>query len=87
MARGWESKSVEAQQADREQGDTRQPTPVSPEARARMARRRTVELALARAKADLEVATRPGHRAMLTRAIETLERQLADEADPGRAVQ
>ncbi|MEZ5318508.1 MAG: hypothetical protein R2752_13995 [Vicinamibacterales bacterium] len=87
MARGWESKSVEAQQAERESRGTRADGPASPEARARLARRRTVELALARARADLEVATRPGHRDMLVRAIETLEQQLAAEADAARTVQ
>ena len=83
MARGWESKSVESQQADREQRDQRGEA-LSPEARAQRARRRTIELALARARADLAVATAPGHRAMLTRAIETLEAQVRTEfgADP-----
>jgi hypothetical protein len=78
MARGWESKSVESQQADREQRDSRAEA-LTPEARAAQARRRTVELALARARADLAVATAPGHRAMLARAIETLEAQVRTE--------
>ena len=78
MARGWESKSVEAQQADRERRE-KPSGPDTPEARAQAARRRTFELALSRARADLETATAPGYRAMLERAIKTLEEQIAAE--------
>lgn len=87
MARGWESKSVESQQADREARGER-PAPTTPEERARLARRRTVELALARARADLAVASAPRHRQMLARAIDALEEQIRTEfgVDP-RAVQ
>ena len=66
MARGWESKSVEAQQEDR---DRREPassaTPADP---ARVAQRRTLELARARAQADLTGARHPAHRDMLQAA-------------------
>jgi hypothetical protein len=82
MARGWESKSVEAQQADKERRET--PSgPDTPEARARAAHRRTLELALFRAKADLETAAAPGYRAMLERAIATLEEQLGADDRAG----
>ena len=83
MARGWESKSVEAQQADKDRREA--PSgPATPEARARAARRRTFELALSRARADLQAATAPGYRAMLERAIKTLEEQLASEDAAGK---
>jgi hypothetical protein len=75
MARGWESKSVEAQQADREQRSSIG-GPVTPEDAALAARRRTLELALARAKADLGRATAPAHRTMLTEAMRALTEQL-----------
>jgi hypothetical protein len=78
MARGWESKSVESQQADREQRAHSGPE-LTGEERVKRARRRTAELALLRARADLAVATAPGHRAMLGRAIATLEAHLRDE--------
>jgi len=77
MARGWESKSVEAQQEEREQKDTNT-GPVSDEERARLTERRTIELTLARARADLAAATAPAHRDMLERAIATLEDQLSE---------
>ena len=44
--------------------------------RSQLARRRTIELSLARAKADLESARSDAHRDMLTQAIATLEGQL-----------
>jgi hypothetical protein len=77
MARGWESKSVADQQADRE-------TPpasggaVAPDEAARVARRRGLELARARVVADLEAAVRPAHRAMLESALRALDEQIRE---------
>jgi hypothetical protein len=75
MARGWESKSVEAQQADREH--RADPAgPASQEEAERLARRRTLELTRARALADLATARSPAHRQMLEAAIRALDDQL-----------
>jgi hypothetical protein len=76
MARGWESKSIEAQQADKEDAPQRADASIGPEEAARRARRRTLELARARMQADLRAATRPAHRAMLEAAIAALDEQL-----------
>jgi hypothetical protein len=76
MARGWESKSVESQQADRE-ADRARSASVSPEQARRNDTRRTLELTRARAQADLSRATAPAHRAMLEEALRTLDEQLA----------
>jgi hypothetical protein len=75
MARGWESKSVEAQQADREQRETAA-APVSPGEAEQLARRRTLELSRARALADLASARNPAYRAMLEAALRAIEEQL-----------
>ncbi len=75
MARGWESKSVESQQADRESTGTAKGA-ATPEESVRLARRRTLELSRARALADLQVACRPAHRQMLEAAIADIEKQL-----------
>ena len=81
MARGWESKSIESQQDDRAAAAAAKArAPLSPEDAARLAKRQTVELALARANADLKVATHPSHRQMLEAAIAALTMQL--EQDP-----
>jgi hypothetical protein len=76
MARGWESKSVEAQQADREEAPKRAGESIGPEEAVRRARRRTLELARARAEADLRAATNPAHRQMLEAALAALNEQL-----------
>lgn len=79
MARGWESKSVEAQQADQERRDEIQPA-LTPEQAARKVERRTLELVLARARADLAKATVPAHRQMLEDAIRALSEKMAGDA-------
>ena len=77
MARGFESKSVEAQQLAREAPRT-DIGPASPEAARRLAERRTVELSRARAVADLAHARNPAHRKMLEAAMAALDARLQD---------
>jgi hypothetical protein len=84
MARGFESKDVEFQQAEREREKSLSPG-LSPEERDVRAARRTIELSLARARADLASATSPRHRQMLEHAIAALEQQLAIVKDRSRA--
>ncbi len=76
MARGFESKDVEYQQAERERSQARAPA-VGDERRAADSRRTGIELSLARMRADLKKATVAAHRTMIERAIETLEAELA----------
>ena len=75
MARGWESKSIESQQADRETRD-RPAAPLSEAEAARLSHRRTLELARTRALMDLAAATAPAHRRTLEAAIQALDEQL-----------
>jgi hypothetical protein len=75
VARGWESKSIESQQADAETAQTSAPR-LSPEAAAAEAERRELELAKARVLADLERARQPAYREMLEQALQDLERRL-----------
>jgi len=77
MARGWESKSVESQQADREMAADRDRTDGTEASR--LDRRQTLHLARQRALAELQRACRPAHRATLEAAIVELERQINDE--------
>jgi hypothetical protein len=79
MARGFESKDVEYQQAEAERGSSAQQE-MTAEERDTQARRRTMQLALARARADLEAARTDAHKRMLAAAIATLEQQLAAQA-------
>ena len=75
MARGFESKDVEFQQAERERGQ-QLGRALTPEEREAQSKRQTIELALARARADLAAARTPAHKRMLAAAIAALEQQL-----------
>src|SRR4051812_46014464 len=72
VARGFESKDVEFQQAEKERVNALG-RELSPEERDAHAKRQTLELALARARGDLAAARTPAHRRMLTSAIAALE--------------
>jgi hypothetical protein len=81
MARGWESKSIEAQQEAAAERRTRTPA-IRPEEGTRLAERATLSLARTRALADLQCACAPAHRAMLEQAIADLDRRIADLENP-----
>ena len=76
MARGWQSKSVEAQQEEAGRKTVRGPAPTARDLEARE-RRRALELARTRAQNDLARATAPAHRQMLEGALAALDRQIA----------
>lgn len=78
MARGFESKDVEFQQAEaaREKVPRR---PLTTDERETLARRQTLELTLARARSELASARSAAHRHMLERAIASLEAQVQAE--------
>ncbi len=77
MARGWESKSVEAQQQDaRNSASRKSSAPLTADERAAIQRRRTLELARARTVADLERSPSPVHRAMLEQALRDIDEQI-----------
>ena len=75
MARGFESKDVEFQQAEAQRAPNNRPA-LSAAEREAAARRRSIELSLARARGELAKATSSTHRRMLENAITDLERQL-----------
>ena len=79
MARGFESKDVEFQQAEAERRETPRRT-LTREERAAADDRKSIELSLARARADLASARTNAHRQMLADAIASLERRLAEHA-------
>jgi len=76
MARGWESKSVEAQQA--EAGDKSvKGVKLSPEAAARRRDRETLLLSRQRVLQQLEAAAHPRHRQLLQNELRALDEQLS----------
>jgi hypothetical protein len=77
MARGWESKSVEAQQDEASRHTAKRPA-LTPEQRLIEDRRRTLTLSRTRAEADLNRATAPQHRKLLEQTLAALDQQLAE---------
>ena len=75
MARGWESKAVEAQQAAATE-DRQRSAPLSDDEIRKQTERGTLMLARTRALSDLQHACAPAHRAMLEQAIADLDRRL-----------
>ena len=75
MARGFESKDVEFQQAEAERREVSRPA-ARREDMVREDQRRGLELALSRARAERDAASNPNHRHMLDQAIAALEHSL-----------
>lgn len=80
MARGWESKAVEAQQEEALRASSKNPA-ATPDQRARFDRRRALELTRTRAMQDRARASAPAHQAMLDQAIQALDAQIAQLRD------
>lgn len=78
MARGFESKDVEFQQAEAERVKTLGQE-LTAEERERKSKHQSLALALARVRADLAAARTPAHKKMLADAIAALEQQLASK--------
>ncbi|HEX6975633.1 MAG TPA: hypothetical protein VF147_14610 [Vicinamibacterales bacterium] len=77
MARGFDSKFVEAQQEEASRKKATGPG-MTPEQQATEARRATLQLARTRAAEDLSRATAPAHRRMLEQALKALDSQIAE---------
>ncbi|MGE0463051.1 MAG: hypothetical protein AB7Q16_16930 [Vicinamibacterales bacterium] len=75
MARGWESKAVESQQADAGRAKPRRPQ-LTPAERDRLQQRRSLELALAQTQAELMAACRAAHRDMLQQRLNAIRQAL-----------
>jgi hypothetical protein len=78
MARGFESKSVADQQEEAENRRRSDGEPEEEESPALRSRRRTLELARANVLHQLEVARAEAHREVLRRALEAVEKDLAE---------
>jgi hypothetical protein len=77
MARGWESKSVEEQQAAMAERGKTVRRPVSPAQQMQNRKREGLELSRRRLETQLEAASHARHREMLLEAITEIDRQLA----------
>jgi hypothetical protein len=77
MARGWESKSVEEQQAEMLDRREAVHSAISVEDQQRNRKRDGLLLSRKHLSQQLETATNPGRRRMLEQAIAELDRQLS----------
>jgi hypothetical protein len=78
MARGWESKAVEAQQDEaRDKSSQRRPA-MSPEEAARWRAKESLQLSRKRVLQQLEASTDARHRKLLEEALADLDRKLSD---------
>ena len=77
MARGWESKSVEAQQSEAMQKSSEARPRLSPEAAARAREKETLRLARERVVQQLKKSENPRHRLLLENELADLDRKLA----------
>lgn len=76
MARGFDSKFIEAQQEEATRDKPVRPA-LTPEQAVLEGQRQSIQLSRARAEAELARATAPAHRRMLEQALASLDAQLA----------
>ena len=76
MARGWESKAVEGQQADANEKPAQGRPRLSPEHAAQARQREGLRLSRQRVLQQLEAAQNPQHRKLLEEALADLDEKL-----------
>lgn len=77
MARGWESKSVEAQQDEAAQQSSKSRIRLSPEEAARSRERENLRLSRQRVVQQIESSQNPKHRKILQDALTDLDQKLS----------
>ncbi len=78
VARGWESKSVEAQQAEASEKSARPNQRMSAEEAALWRKRESLRLARIRVMQELDGSQNPRHRKLLEEALADLDAKLSD---------
>jgi hypothetical protein len=76
VARGWESKSVEAQQAEASEKPSRRRVPMSVEEAARWREKESLRLSRQRVLEQLQASQNPRHRKLLEETLAGLEEKL-----------
>lgn len=76
MARGWESKSVEAQQAEAQDDKPKSRAKLSPSEAARARQKENLYLSRQQILQQLQATQNPRHRELLRRALDDLEQKL-----------
>ena len=78
MARGWESKSVEAQQAEAGEKPNQSRTKMSPEDAEAFREKENLRLARQRVLQQLEASTNPRHRKLMQESLAHLDAKLGE---------
>ena len=78
MARGWESKSVEAQQSEASEKPVKARPPMSPQEAARWRNRESLRLSRQVVLQQLEASTNPRHRKLLQDSLADLDEKLRE---------
>ncbi len=81
MARGWESKSVEAQQEDAASEQSLKKPRLTREQADRLREKESLQLSLKNVVRQLQDSSNPQHRNMLERAKSDLERRIENLSD------
>jgi hypothetical protein len=76
VARGWESKSVEAQQAEASEKSPKRHAPMSAQEAARWREKESLRLSRQRVLQQLEATQNPRHRKLLEDTLADLEENL-----------
>jgi len=77
MARGWESKSVEAQQAEASDKSAKPKAKLTADAADRLRKRETLRLSRQRVLQQLEATKNPRHRQLLQDELDDLDQKLS----------
>lgn len=78
MARGWESKQIEDQQAEAGRSQAKSGRPMTPAEAAQSRQRGNLVLSRKRVLEQIETTVNPRHRELLQLELEALDRQLRD---------
>jgi len=77
MARGWESKSVEAQQADASEKSAKPRAKMSAEQAAAFREKESLRLARERALQQIRASTNPRHRKLMEETLTELDERIS----------
>jgi hypothetical protein len=78
MARGWESKSVEAQQSEAAEPSHTSATRITPEEAVKLRERESLRLARQRILQQIEASHNPRHRKLLEMSLAELDQRLRE---------
>ena len=80
VARGWESKQIEDQQAEAGRSSLKSGKPLTPSEAARLRAKESLRLSRQRVMQQMEASSNPRHRELLKLELDALDQKLRDLA-------